>query len=373
MKLTAIVKLKPTPQQRVLLFETLATANAACNAISAVVWREKIWSQYGVHKLVYYEIRARFALSAQVTIRCISKVVDAYKQDRKTERNFRKHGSIAYDSRILNWRMPDRAVSIWLLGGRQDMPFVTGAHQLALLAYQQGESDLIYRKGDFYLAATCEVPEETPFHPDGFLGVDLGVVNIAVDSDGVMHSGSTVKTIRFRHRRLRKKLQSKGTRGAKRRLKKLSGKERRFATHVNHTISKGIVEKAQDTGRGIALEDLGGIRDRITVRKSQRATMHSWSFYQLRQFIAYKAQRRGVPVAYVDPRNTSRECSVCGCAEKRNRPSQATFSCIRCGYVAHADVNAAVNIGGRAAVNQPDCPDVPQTTVGAAPGQSSLL
>jgi transposase len=81
--------------------------------------------------------------------------------------------------------------------------------------------------------------------------------------------------------------------------------------------------------------------------------LHSWSFHQLQGFIGYKAQRSGVPVVKVDPRNTSRECSACGCVDKRNRPSQAIFSCIQCGFVSHADVNAAVNIGRRAAVNPP--------------------
>jgi len=209
------------------------------------------------------------------------------------------------------------------------------------------------------------IPDDAPIDPEGWLGVDLGVVNIVVDSDGEMHSGSTIKNVRYRHRRLRKKLQSKGTLGTRRRLKNLSGKERRFAHHVNHTISKRLVEKAQDTVRGIALEDLKGIRDRITVKKSQRAGLHSWSFYDLRQKIAYKAQLRGVPVEYVNPRNTSRQCSECGCVDRRNRKSQDRFSCIQCGFVAHADYNAAVNIGvrGRAAVNQPYYSDAPAGVV----------
>lgn len=354
MKLTATVKLKPTPEQQQLLHETLQEANTACNAISDVMWHEKVWSQYNVHELVYYDIREQFNLAAQIVIRCISKVVDAYKKDRKTKRQFKKYGAISYDSRVLNWRIPDSNVSIWLLGGRQEIDFVTGDHQLALLQYQQGESDLVSRKGEFYLFSTCDVPDEVPIDPEGWLGVDLGIANIATDSDGEMHSGSTIKNVRHRHRRLRRKLQKCQTDSARRKLKQLAGKEHRFAKDVNHTISKCIVAKAQGTGRGIALEDLGGIRDRITVKKSQRATLHSWSFYQLGQFVEYKAQRRGVSVVYVDPRNTSRECSVCGHIDKANRKTQDTFSCTSCGHAAHADVNAARNISSRAAVNPPN-------------------
>jgi IS605 OrfB family transposase len=231
---------------------------------------------------------------------------------------------------------------------------VTGPSHYALLAYQHGETDLMYRKGEFYLCTTCEVPEDVPIDPEGWLGVDLGIANIATDNDGEKYSGSHVKHVRHRNRRLRARLQSKGTKSAKRKLKRLSGREARFAKDVNHTISKRLVAKAQDTARGIALENLTHIRSRITVQRAQRATLHSWSFFQLRAFITYKAQRGRVAVALVDPKNTSRQCAVCGHIDKANRPKQDVFLCTSCGHAAHADVNAAVNIGRRAAVNPPN-------------------
>ena len=133
-----------------------------------------------------------------------------------------------------------------------------------------------------------------------FLGVDLGVVNIATDSDGNAYSGSHVRSMRHRHRKLRTKLQKKGTKAARRKLKRLSGKERRFATNTNHVISKQIVALAKGTGRGIALEDLSGIRERITARTGkQRYDLHSWAFFQLGQFILYKAIGKGVPEEFV--------------------------------------------------------------------------
>jgi IS605 OrfB family transposase len=136
-------------------------------------------------------------------------------------------------------------------------------------------------------------------------------------------------------------------------LKQLSGTESRFARDVNHRISKRLVAKAKDTNRAIALEDLQGIRERVTVRRSQRATLHSWAFFQLRTFVTYKAKQVGVPVFLVDPRNTSRTCPACGHVDKANRPSQPKFSCVVCGYAGLADHIAAVNIGRRAAVNPP--------------------
>jgi IS605 OrfB family transposase len=193
------------------------------------------------------------------------------------------------------------------------------------------------------------VEEPEPIDVEGALGVDLGVTNLAVDSDGAVHSASHINNVRFRHRRLRAKLQAKGTRSAKRHLKKLSGKEHRFAKDTNHCISKTLVAKAKDTGRALALEDLNGVRDRVTVRRSQRAALHSWSFFQLRSFVAYKAKRTGVPVVFVDPRNTSRTCPQCGHVDKANRNSQSVFSCVACGHSGLADHIAAINIGRRAA------------------------
>ena len=186
--------------------------------------------------------------------------------------------------------------------------------------------------------------------------VDLGVVNIATDTDGHRAAGGHLNGLRRRHRRVRGRLQAKRTRSARRRLRRRSGRERRFATDVNHRIAKELVRRAERTGRGIALEDLDGIRGRIRARRSQRGVLHSWAFRQLGELIAYKAKLAGVPVVYVDPRNTSRQCPRCGHAEKRNRPSQARFRCVACGHTGHADHIAACNIASRAAVNRPNIP-----------------
>jgi IS605 OrfB family transposase len=223
-----------------------------------------------------------------------------------------------------------------------------------MLATRQGESDLLYHRGAWYLLATCEVEEPDPQDIDDVLGVDLGVTNIASDSDGTIYSSRMMNNVRYRHRRLRTKLQKLGTKSARRRLKELAGQERRFAKDVNHTISKRIVERAERTGRGISLEDLKGIRTLLRARRQQRAQLHSWSFHQLRSFIGYKAQRVGIPVVLVDPRNTSRHCPACGYTDKANRPSQSTFRCTSCGCAGHADTIAAENIRvlGRAVVMQ---------------------
>jgi len=136
-------------------------------------------------------------------------------------------------------------------------------------------------------------------------------------------------------------------------LRSVAGREARFKRCTNHVISKQIVGVAKGTKRAVALEDLKGIRTRTTVRHGQRDRASKWAYNQLRAFIEYKAKLAGVPVLLVDPRNTSRRCSVCGHTEKGNRPSRAVFRCRACGYSGDADLNGAENIRWRAEVNQP--------------------
>jgi putative transposase len=353
-KLTVPLKLLPSTADAAALLATLERANEAANAMSETAWQTQTFGQWALHKAVYYPIKARFDLNAQVVVRMIAKVADAYKLDRQRRRHFRRHGSIAYDDR--NLRYGTDHVSLWTVEGRRVIPFVCNDSARQLLACRQGESDLVYRDGTFYLCATIHAAEPPEGDVEDVLGLDLGVVNLAVDSDGNRYSGQHVNHLRRRHRRLRAKLAARWTRSARRLQRKRRRKERRFATHVNHTISKKIVAEAQRTKRAIALEDLKGIRARVRVRRPQRATLHSWSFHQIRSFLEYKARLAGVRVIFVDPRNTSRTCPNCGHCAAENRPDQATFRCQSCGLAGLADLIAAVNIRirGWAAVNQPN-------------------
>jgi putative transposase len=364
MKQTLLVKLAPTPEQHAALLRTLEAFNAACNAVAVVAFRERMASKIDLQKLVYYDVRRDFGLAAQMAIRAIAKVSEAYKRDRSKQPHFRPHGAMVYDERILSFPRIDRA-SLLTLDGRVEVPFRFGAYADGMLARKRGQADLLYRNDTLFLAITVDVPEPTPTDTDDFLGVDLSIIQLATTSEGEFLNHSTgpkhsqhvhVNQVRARYSRFRAKLQKKGTKSAKRLLKKRSGRERRFAKDVNHCLSKAIVQTAQGTARGIALEDLTHIRERAqrTVGKRQRRVLHSWGFSQLRAFIAYKAALAGVRVVYVNPAYTSQTCSACGHCEKANRTSQAKFLCRSCGFSAHADVNAAINIACRAAVNRPD-------------------
>lgn len=351
MKLIAQIQLKPTPEQGQALLQTMERANDACNAISEEAFAQQSFDRIGLQKAVYHRIKEEFTLSAQITILCVRKVADSYARDQKKVRKFGRRAGIAYDSRVVTYKSD--LVSIWTAQGRMKIPYVCGPKQRDLLRHQEGETKLIYRKGKFYLHAVCEVAEGELIDSSEYLGVDLGIVNIATDSEGETFSGEEVEQVRTRHHRLRKRLQKKGTRNARRKLRRHRKKETHFRRSQNHTIAKRIVLKAKGTTRGIALEELKGITKRTTVKKPQRARHMSWAFGQLRFMIEYKAKLHGVPIVLVDPRNTSRTCPQCGTIDKRNRKTRAEFSCISCGCSGHADTIAAENISARASVSTP--------------------
>jgi putative transposase len=211
---------------------------------------------------------------------------------------FRNHAAQPYEDRILRFVVGD-TVSIWTLAGRMKIPFICGECQRALLAFRKRQVDLMLVRGTWYLAVVCDVADPTKIGIVDVLGLDCGVVNLAYDSDGRPYSGAEVERVRQKFSLRRAGLQHCGTKAAKRRLKKLRGKEAGFRKHVNHCISKEIV--------------------------------------------------------VVDPRNTSRTCSECGSIHKANRKSQQTFSCVDCGYTAAADFVGARNIraSGAAVVTSP--------------------
>jgi putative transposase len=355
-RLTVMVKLLPSNLQHEALKATLRRVNEACDYASGVAWDSKTFSnKYRLQQATYHPIKERFGLSAQVVIRLLAKVADAYKLDKSRKRTFKPLRAIAYDERIPRWY--DDEVSIWTVAekSRQRIPFVCDERTRALLGSRRGESDLVYRGGKWYLLAGVEVEEPPPGTPEDWLGVDLGVSNIATDSDGETHTSERVEKSRKRYERIRSKHQKAGTRSAKRHLKKLSGRERRFKKDTNHVLSKHIVNKAKQSDRGVALEDLKGIRLRVgkRLKRSQRGRHTKWAFGELRGFLEYKARLAGIVLVTVDPAYTSQACSECGHCEKANRRSQSEFVCKGCGHVAHADTNAALNIRGRAAVMRP--------------------
>jgi IS605 OrfB family transposase len=352
MKVTAVLRLDPPAGDRGRLLGCLRRFNEAAQCLSGIAFQEKLWGWLPLQRRAYRELRQRFGLRAAQAVVCVRKVASAYKPKarRSREASFRLLGSMP-----LYKHSYKRDGTISFYGFR--IPFRAGE---GVRLSSDCEAKLLFDGEKFLVHQVLEVEEKACPPPSDHLGVDLGLARVAVDSDGVTHpeaphpfTPGQLRGLRKRHARLRSKLQKKGTRSARKLLRKRRRKERRFAAHVNHAIAKDLVERAKRTGRGIALEDLRGIRSRITARKAQRRDQSSWAFAQLRSFIEYKARKEGVGVALVDPRKTSLRCPGCGHVDKKNRPSRDRFRCVDCGLAGPSDAVAAENIR-RAAGSRPN-------------------
>lgn len=362
MRITVKIKLTPRAEEYVALMGTLELCNRTANELSQYAYETGTKRKFDLHYAKYQSLKGT-GLAAQALVRTIAKVGDAYSTQKALIKSgvlsgkrlqkatskpitFRSTAAQAFDKNNLSYNFEKKTVSIWTVAGRlRTVSFECSMKQLELLkACQKGETDLCLENGVFYLIAGVEVQEQPLREVTDYLAFDSGIVNIATTSDGDNWSGGAVTLRRKKNRALRAKLQAKGTKSAKRLLKKRSKKESRFVADSNHVISKKIVELAEHTNRGIAHENLSGIRDRVRSKKPLRTELNSWAFAQLFAFVAYKAKLKGIPVKIVDPAYSSQLCPDCGTVGKQNRTTRDLFCCSSCSHSGPADVIAAQNI-----------------------------
>ena len=345
MQLSIKIKLLADSVQKDSLLRTMAAFNKAASDAAVAGFDAKVFSQPSIQRLTYYKIRETYKLTSQLAVRAIGKAVECFKRDKKVCPVFKPRSAVVYDERIMRFKGLTH-VSLASLDGRLVIPIVIAGYQSKRLqsSIKTGQADLVYLNGVFYLLLSIRLPDAPTIEAKGVLGVDLGVSEIAVDSEGNAYTGAEVEDYRVKMQRLRSSLQSRGTRSSKRHLKRIRAREHDYRRTLNHQISRRIVDLAKARNFSIAIENLKGIGQRTRFRKSQRAKMSGWSYDQLRQFLAYKGKLAGVSVILIDPRNTSRRCNACGHCEKANRKNQSEFVCKSCGHIENADLNAARNI-----------------------------
>lgn len=347
---TICCKLATTKPIANALQETSELFADVCNHALKIALKEKTHNAIKLHKLCYKEIRSIYGLSANLSIRAIRRVVSCMtrlKGKRRSPKLFRPK-SIDYDARIFAYREREETVSITTSMGRIHIPLILGERQReALKGKKPTAATIINKSGTWYIHIVVEF-EPTQCNGDGVLGIDLGINNIVATSNGTLVEGKTRQRFKKKNAKVRASLQSKGTKGAKKALKRLSGKEIRKIKHENHVLSKKIVEEAKRHECGtIRMEQLKDIREKTrTWNKHLNRTIAGWSFYQLQQFVEYKASAFGVSVEYVNPAYTSQTCHSCLSLGSRKGDR---FNCLACGDQ-HADVNASrvIAIGGAA-------------------------
>jgi putative transposase len=350
--LTTGCKMAPTTDQISEIEDTLKAFANACNWINQTV-PAIVRNSVELHHIVYRDVRSMFGLSANLTVRAINRVAGNRKTAMQNDSVVKifEPTSIDYDARIFTFREKDESVSLTLLRSRQRIKLILGDFQRDRLKGTVPTSATLCKKGSEYyinIQTKREAPE--PAHTDKVLGVDLGITDITVTSEGQKFGGETIKKIKKHYQSMRTVLQqkaSKGTRSSRRRCRelqqRLSGKESRYQRQINHEISKAIVTRAKEIPAKIALEDLEGIREDINqkVGQNQRRRVNGWAFYQLREFLSYKALQAGIPLILVDPAYTSKTCHVCGQRGIRNGKH---FKCHSCDWSGDADFNGASNI-----------------------------
>lgn len=373
MQRTIRFPLLPTVEQYNVLLETIHQYTECFNAVAAYGWERSQKNGIELHKATYYSLRACYPkLPAQLVISARAKATEALKSaftwKIKREKEFPKKvtkalargksaptfkavrcpqsniSSIRYDQR--SYAFHEDYVSLATVTGRQviGLHLYTYAKRLLAQSIEYDSADLIFRKGRFWLHVVVTLPD-VAFVPNGeFVGVDFGIARPAVASNNRFFGRRSWKATERRYFRLKRVLQSKGTKSAKRHLKKLSGRTARFRTNCDHVVSRQLVQ-AIAPGNTIVIENLKYISTETRQNgKAQRRAMHQWRFNRLRDFLVYKAEECGCAVVAVDPRHTSQRCSRCGYTHRSNRQSQSRFRCRNCGFELNADLNGSHNI-----------------------------
>ena len=356
---TIKLKLPVNETDKEVLLRTVEQYRWAYNYVARIGWEAETYNGVELHHLTYHTVRNRTDLPAQLVVSArmvasesLKSVLRRKQKGEKVSCPEAKNPAIRFDQRSssVKFEGEEAVLSFTTTEGRKKFQMKIPGYFLRYLAWKPVGGFLKYnkRRKRFYFHVIVEKPEPIVPRTDFVLGVDLGLRNLAVAStpDGSVNrffDGGKIRTLSEGYASLRRRLQVKGTPSAKRHLRELSGREKRFRACVNHKIAKEIVDLCLPGGV-IVLEKLTGIRGRARMRKKNRRWFHSWNFAQLQRYIEYKAQEKGISVVYLDARYSSQKCSRCGYRIRSNRKDQVHFECRKCGYRLNADLNAARNL-----------------------------
>ena len=381
--LTKTIKLRihVTPEQEILFHQMTERYRQACNFVSQYIFDKEINLAYQtLNKQLSRHLRGLFGLKSQLAQSAVKTTIARY----KTVKTQLSQNPYRYKDESGNWHHIGKTLE-WLwkpvsfsrpqadLVRNRDYSFVDDGQVLSINtlgkrtkcafegehfaeyhdgSYALGTAKLIELKGLWYLhipvtRAVADFQKENVRH---VVGIDRGLrfLTVSYDEQGKTEfvSGKKIATKRHKFQEVRRQLQSKGTKSAKRRLKAISGRENRWMSDVNHQISKTLVQK-YGANTLFVLEDLTGVsfeERNLSRTAKQNYDLRSWSFYQLEQFLTYKAHENCSEVLKVSARYTSQRCPKCGTIHKGNRDhSKHLYSC-QCGYKSNDDRIGAMNI-----------------------------
>ncbi len=343
MKRTIAIKLAVSESQKKALCELQELFSAACNYTASAAMQEKERDRVRLHHLCYRSLRKNFPrLGSQMCCNAIAKASASLKALRRPRQVLFKQGcSVHFDKRT--YSVKGGILSLFTLEGRIRISLeISPFHESFLKQGQAREAELVRRGKRWFFHLVLDLPDALPVGTGKAVGIDLGENVLAATSTGKLFGGGALRASRDRFLGTRQRLQRNGSQSAKQQLRYISGKEKRNVKYVNHCVAKQIVQEAVKMGCStLVMEDLQNIRERIKAGKKMRSRLHRWSFDQLRKFIEYKAEARGIRVLYTHPGYTSQTCSHCLSLGIRLKHR---FSCSTCGSLQHSDLNASRNI-----------------------------
>lgn len=365
--LTLVVRLQPDSEQYAKLKDTATEFASCCDFINSSV-KPTLTNRNSIQAVIYNDAKNKFNLVSNHIIRSCARVganrLTAKHQGKKVK-GF-KPTSFDCDKDTFTFREKDWTVSLSTVRGRERIGLNASNYHRGKLAGQKPTSAQVclHRDGNFYVHIQLKSEAPGQNQTTNLIGVDFGRREIAKTSTDKGWDGKQINSLRDKYSQVRASLQKKasqGTRSTRRRarrlLQRLSGRERRFQTWLNHNISKSIIAEAKETNSTIAIEDLTGIRERTNEKprnKTERRRSNSWAFHQLRIFLEYKGIKEGVKVISVPPAYTSLTCNCClhiGIRTNKN------FKCVNisCGWAGDADTNGSLVIAllGATYVNSP--------------------
>lgn len=381
MQVTIKVKLKITNSETASSFsKTMEQYRQACNYVSEYIFNHDFdMKQSRLNKELYAKLRNLFSLKSQMAQSVIRTVIARYKtiktqmscrpykyQDQNTGEWYRETRNLAWLCKPISFNRPqvdlqrnrdwsylsNGQLSINTLDGRvKASPVCHGFSQYFDGTWKFGLAKLLKSGNKWYLhiSATKEVADFDKQEVKHVVGIDRGLRFLATiyDEQGetAFFDGKAIMRKRAKYQKLRATLQAKGTKSAKRRLKKLSGRENRWMSDVNHRLSKTLVQR-YGANTLFVLENLNGVSfERADLPKSLRNQNKSWAFYQLEQFLTYKAHLNNCEVVEVSAKYTSQRCPKCGVIKKDNRNhGKHEYRCANCGYRSNDDRIGAMNI-----------------------------
>ena len=332
---------------------TIRIFNECCQSFLDLGFHRRRWSKRALQEDGYYEARQRWPrLQSSLVQGARDCAADMLKREKgKTHPHKGRDSAARFNQRTFKAFLDSGILSLTTIEGRKKVPLRIPAYFQRYLggkvAALRVRIDRVGRLRADLIVDLPDVPIQSR-DPPVVRGMDRGIRNIAVLDDGTFYNSKAVRKVRGRYAYLRRRLQSAGTRSAKRHLRRLVLRERRFQRDVNHTIAKQVAAADLDV---LALEDLQLGKAKRRGRRFNRM-LGGWAYFQLEAFLQYKLEDRGKRTVKVPPEYTSKMCSRCGNLGSR---VLAWFQCHRFGLQLDADLNAARNIAhlGNALVSRP--------------------